>query len=88
MIQVQNLQDVQKFAEWLIDEKDVVFHPDTPFSHYVTSDNSQFFSDKECKKLETILTNCWEICNKNEVDIYDLMCEVAVANLKRKGVFI
>ena len=70
---VKSLEDIKYFANWLVNEKDVNFHPDTPFSDYVTPTGSKLFSQRECTELEKILQACFEICDRYDEDIYEIM---------------
>lgn len=50
------------------------FHPDTDFRHY--SVNHDMFSNREATKLNRRLNECFDMCEKYELDIYEITMEV------------
>ena len=77
--QIQTSGDVQTFAKQLIAEG-VSFHPDDDFNDYVNfKENKPCYSKEEADLRIDLMNNCFEVCEKEGVDIYDLMLEVTLA---------
>jgi hypothetical protein len=75
-MQVQHLntsQDVQRFFEYIIYDLGINFHVDTPFSDYVYNYNDKpCFTNKEALRLQIMMEKSFEICDIENVDIYEL----------------
>lgn len=67
------LDDVRRFARYLIFGRRLAFHPDTLFEDYVTLDGSPAFSIREADHLNKCLERCFAICRQNDADIYAVM---------------
>jgi hypothetical protein len=75
---IQTSEDVKIFAKQLIAEG-ISFHPDDDFNDYVNiKENVSFYSQEEADIRNELMNNCFEICEKTGIDIYDLMLEVAL----------
>lgn len=73
---IKTLNDVKKFAEDLIEEG-VAFHPDEDFKNYINvKDSTPAFSENEAKIRNKLMDKSFEICIKEEEDIYKIMNEV------------
>lgn len=52
------------------------FHPDTDFSDYVSNaDDKPVFLKRTAKKLNTRLDECFDMCVKYNLDIYEISME-------------
>ena len=70
---IETIEDVKKFFAFLVNDCSLNFHCDTPFNDYInvlTGDST--FSPSECEKYDSLMQKCFEICEDEEVDIYDL----------------
>jgi hypothetical protein len=77
---INNPQDVIAFAKQLVKEG-VNFHPDEDFKNYINIETSQpTYSEKETELRNNLMTQCIAICEKNGIDVYDTMNEVALLN--------
>lgn len=66
------IEDVKNFFAQLVKE-DLNFHPDTPFEEYVCLEtNKPTYSDKSAKLRNEMLAACFEVCEKKNIDIYEL----------------
>ena len=73
---IKSLKDVENFAKSLAAEG-TVFHPDDDFSDYVTTDTNELaFSKEEAQQRNLLMEKCFEICSKENVDIYNFMLEI------------
>jgi hypothetical protein len=75
---IYNPQDVIAFAKQLVKEG-VNFHPDEDFKNYINIETSQpTYSEKEAELRNILMTQCIAVCEKNGIDVYDTMNEVAL----------
>ena len=76
--QIQTSEDVKAFAKQLIAEG-VSFHPDDDFNDYVNfKENKLCYLKEEADLRNELMNNCFEVCEKEGVDIYDIMLEEAL----------
>lgn len=76
--QIQTSEDVKAFAKQLIAEG-VSFHPDDDFNDYVNfKEDKPCYSKQEADLRNELMNNCFEVCEKEGVDIYDLTLEVTL----------
>lgn len=76
-IQILTMQDVAEFTKYLVHDLSVNIHPDTPFDEYInlrTGDKS--FSDNDIVIGNRLMEQCFDVCSKNKIDIYDFMNEI------------
>lgn len=75
---ITNIQHVVAFAKQLVAEE-VNFHPDNDFKDYVNAETRQpTYSDEEANARNELMNQCFFVCERNGVDIYNLMGEVAL----------
>ena len=78
--QIENLIDVVHFFEHLLYEKELSYHPDDDFSDYVnTMDDSPSFTDGEVRLYNRLMDQCFDICEKEKMDIYS----IGLASMRR-----
>jgi hypothetical protein len=70
--------DVKAFAKQLIAEG-ISFHPDDDFNDYVNfKENTPIYTKEEADCRNYLMNKCFEVCEKEGVDIYDVMLEVSL----------
>ena len=75
---IQTSEDVKAFAKQLISEG-LSFHPDDDFNDYVNlKEEKPCYSKQEADFRNELMSECFEFCEKEGVDIYDLMLEVTL----------
>ncbi len=80
--QINTLDDAAIFAESLLSEG-LNFHPDENFNNYINLiTNIPSYTEDEACKRNSLMKQCFEICNKQGVDIYAYMHNIA---LERTG---
>lgn len=73
---INTLSDVQIFTKQLI-AQGLNVHPDTNFSDYIRlADNQQTYSSEEAVRLNRLMQDCFEVANKEGLDIYEEMLAV------------
>ncbi len=75
---IETADDVKAFAKQLIAEG-VSFHPDDDFNDYVNfKENKLCYTKEEADLRNDLMSNCFGICEKEGIDIYDVMLEVTL----------
>jgi hypothetical protein len=75
---IETTEDVKSFAKQLIAEG-VSFHPDDDFEDYVNyKDGAPTYSKQEAAIRNELMNSCFVVCEKEGVDIYDIMHEVSL----------
>ncbi len=70
---IETTDDVVKYFAYLVKELHLNFHPDTEFSEYVSCETGEnTFNDKEINYHNSLMNNCFSVCEKAGVDIYDI----------------
>lgn len=72
---IETVESVGMFFDYLVKHHSLNFHPDSMFEDYVKCDNSQAFSPSECKHYNNLMDQCFDICEKQGCDIYDIGIE-------------
>jgi len=76
--QIQTSDDVKKFAKEIIADG-VSFHPDDDFNDYVNfKEKKRCYSKEEAAVRNKLMNSCFEVCEKEGVDIYSIMLEVSL----------
>lgn len=83
--QIKTVKDVEAFLHYvLLPEPEGLglawtFHPDDDFSSYGKPDKDEaLFSDEEAEQLNQTIDKCFEVCEKQHKDIYNLSMEIAL----------
>jgi hypothetical protein len=75
---IETLEDVAAFAKQIIDEG-VSFHPDDDFNDYVNfKTNEPCYSETQAEKRNKLMNDCFDLCEKEGADIYEIMLEVTL----------
>lgn len=73
---IENTKDVIAFAKQIVKEG-VSFHCDDDFNDYVNfKTNQQIYTKQQADFRNYLMERCFKVCEKNEVDIYNVMNEV------------
>lgn len=73
---ISSLLDVELFARYLYDVTRIAFHPDDSFEGYVSmNSNKQSFTPDEAHTLNQRMKESYQVCEKENVDIYDFMMQ-------------
>ena len=75
---IETADDVKVFAKQLIAEG-VSFHPDDDFNDYVNfKEQEPSYKKEEADLRNNLMKKCFEVCEKEGIDIYDVMLEVSL----------
>lgn len=76
---IQNVTEIREFFEALIAEG-TSFHPDDDFSEYIVTETQEpAYSESEAKHYNELMGQCFEVCEVENVDIYDISMEIFLA---------
>lgn len=82
---IDSVEDVRKFFNWLYFDAHVIFHPDNRFETYVElGKGTKSFTDTECKQLNGLMDQCFDVCMDEGEDIYEIGLEVSKHYGERK----
>lgn len=74
--QIKSVADVEQFAKLLVDEGSN-FHPDDDFTEYVNYKTGEpTYTPEEAAHRNSLMEQCFEVCEKEEQDIYAVMHRV------------
>lgn len=73
---IKTINDVKAFATHLVQVEKLSFHPDDDFKDYITSDMKSFYSEQEAEFRNKLMTDCFEVCNNKNVEIYKLLLPI------------
>ncbi len=79
---INTIEDVELFASQLVNDENLSFHPDDDFSDYINMETKErLYSDEEAVNLNQLMEKCFNVCEQNYTDIYELMGKPLYAKL-------
>lgn len=76
--QIRTTNDVVVYAKQLIKEG-VNFNPDDDFNDYINLETQMpTYTKQEADFRNDLMSQCFKVCQKNGIDIYDTMSEVTL----------
>lgn len=83
--QINSIDDVRTLVKDLVKEG-VNFHPDDDFRSYMCYNNNgviePFFTEEEADFRNNLVTQCFEVCDREGVEVYEVALEVFLAHAK------
>ena len=77
---ITNLIDVVKFFEYLLYEKNLLFHPDDDFSDYAQNEESaNTINSDEAEIFNQLMDQCFAVCEEQSMEIY----RIGLASMRR-----
>ena len=73
---INNVDDVRKCFHYIVEERNVNFNPDDMFEDYMSVDGSNAFTPEECEIYNRLVEEAFEICEKENVDIYQIALDI------------
>jgi len=80
---IDNIEDVKKFFMFLMEDLHLIFHPDFRFDGYIEKDKTPVFSASDCTLLNSLMDECFKVCETGDVEIYSIGLEVQAEYNKR-----
>ena len=75
--EINTVSDVEEFFRYLRDERKVAFLPDDDFCCYINRDTGEpTFTDEEVATFNAMMNQCFDVCETNGKDIYEIGCAV------------
>lgn len=73
---IKSVKDVETFFHHIVSERKVNFHPDDMFEDYVSCEGGiNTFTLEECAIYNRLIDECFAVCKKEGVDIYEIGLE-------------
>ncbi len=70
---ISSVEDVKAFFHHLVNERSLNFHPDDDFAEYVNhTDGNPTFSESEVTLYNRLMDESFDVCEKDNVDIYEI----------------
>jgi len=83
MKSIHTISDVETFFSYLLHEESLNFHPDEDFKNYINLETAlPSYSPEEAELRNSIMICCFEICENEGVEIYDIGLQLLFARLK------
>ena len=74
--EIKTLEDVKLLAKQLVIDEDLNFNPDDDFNDYVKSNGEPCYTSEEAEKINSLIEQCFEVCERKGADIYSVMGDV------------
>jgi hypothetical protein len=81
---VSNLEDAKAFIKECVKVYDLGFHIDNSFTDY----DGKLFTKKECKQLDKHLEKCMDVCDIEDVDIYEIAMDEITEYCNAHGIVL
>lgn len=73
---ITTVKEVETFFDFLMEDRKVNFHPDTPFEDYICVETKEpSFTQEEVKLYNRLMDESFAVCEAEGVDIYGIGCE-------------
>ena len=82
--QINSIDDVRTLVKDIVKEG-VNFHPDDDFRNYMCYNNGviePFFTEEEAEFRNNLVTQCFEVCDREGVEVYEVALEVFLTEAK------
>lgn len=80
-INITTPNDVINFGKYLFQTEKVIFHPDDDFSIYKMKNGEPLYSEDESKLRNKLMDDCFEVCKKYDLDIYELFLTISKTSI-------
>ena len=86
-IKITSIEDVKAFANHLANDLHLNFHPDDDFSFYVNYETKEptFSPAEEAAKYNALMNECFDVCEKANVDVYEREFEIIFVEVKSRN---
>ena len=69
---INNVDNVRKCFHYIVEERNVNLNPDDMFEDYMSVDGSNAFTPEEYEIYNRLVEEAFKICDKENVDIYEI----------------
>jgi hypothetical protein len=85
---IRNIDDVKSFFTHLLDVESLNFHPDDDFENYICLEGpharTPSYTPEEAALRNAMMVECFEVCKRAGVDIYDIGYNLVYGRLKKQ----
>lgn len=78
---INSISDVEQFAKHLAQVENLSFHPDDDFMDYFNNSKQPMYTPEEATLRNKLMRDCFEVCEKEKVDIYGMMLNILYKSL-------
>lgn len=80
---ITTIQEVESFANYLVNTEHINFNPDEDFRSYVSYETKEpTYTEKDAIKRNKLMEECFIVCEHNGADIYEIMGKYLIDVLK------
>lgn len=80
---IKSVNDVESFIHHIVYERKVNFHPDNMFEDYISCESGiHTFTHEECTLYNRLMDECFNVCESNGIDIYEIGLKELKKHLK------
>ena len=80
---ITTIQDVKDFANYLVNTEHLNFNSDEDFRSYINYETHEpTYSEEETIKRNNLMEQCFNVCESEGVDIYEVMGKYLMDALK------
>lgn len=74
--EISTIEDIKLFAQQLVNDEDLSFHPDNDFADYInTETKAATYNTEQASHLNMLMVKCFDVCEQSGIDIYEIMGE-------------
>lgn len=83
LTKIQTVADVEAFFQHLINKESLNFHPNEDFRNYISlATHLPSYTLDEAELRNELMASCFESCEKEDIDIYNIGIELLFEKLK------
>mgnify|MGYP000042604404 FL=1 len=80
---ITTIQDIKDFANYLVNTEHVNFNSDEDFRSYINYETHEpTYSEEETIKRNNLMEQCFNVCEHDNADIYEVMGKYLMEALK------
>jgi hypothetical protein len=84
---INSRESMEQFFTDIVAIHKCTLHPDDPFTDMVNLETDQpTFSKEEAEYLDNVMRDCFQYCDDNQLDIYEVAGTIQVKEYKKLGV--
>ena len=83
---ISTIDDIKQFFKDVHVLYPLEWHPDDDFHFFMKQDEvSKAFTEGEAEYLNRIMTECFQYCDDNDLDVYEIASQVQIELWKNEG---
>ncbi|MBN9299984.1 MAG: hypothetical protein J0I41_23485 [Filimonas sp.] len=81
---INSIESMQQFFTDIIVNYDCSLSPDDSFKNIVDQNTNRVFTDEGAEYLDEVMTQCFDYCEVNGLDLYEFASEIQVMEFKKR----